>query len=249
MLDAGADPACAYETIDVTEDEYYSDTCNGICHGDPKNALNCAYLNMAFSEHDYFDLWSPCAFWTVHRLFDKATRKKNYRDIHYCSACVGEHIRKVYAVSKEHTSLSLRAKKSINFAYPDPGNPPKPNDAPCFIVVCDSTTLIVNVYLFCYCDDSFSDFTGAVPVELPADIAGQKITDLRGRRSGFQADSNDNLTIVLENGKALGITDAATVERLQLTAVPVISKVRKENPLPSSVFRSGFLKSKWWKDS
>jgi hypothetical protein len=22
----------------------------------PKNALNCAYLNLAFSEHDYFDL-------------------------------------------------------------------------------------------------------------------------------------------------------------------------------------------------
>lgn len=116
-------------------------------------------------------------------------------------------------------------------------------------MVCDSSTLIVNVYLFCYCDDSFSDFAGAVPVELPADIAGQKITDLRGRRSGFQADSNDNLTIVLENGKALGITDAATVERLQLTAVPVVSKVRKGKLLPGSVLRSEFLKFKWWKAS
>lgn len=81
----------------------------------PKNALNCAYINMAFSEHDYFDLWSPCAFWTVHRFFDKAARNENCRDIHYCSACVGEHIRKVYAVGKEHSSLSLCAKKSINF--------------------------------------------------------------------------------------------------------------------------------------
>ncbi len=145
--------------------------------------------------------------------------------------------------------MRKKINQPINFAYPDTGNPPKPNDAPCFIVVCDSTTLIVNVYLFCYCDDSFSDFAGAVPVELSADIAGQKITDLRGRRSGFQADSNDNLTIVLENGKALGITDAATVERLQFTAVPVVSKVRKGKLLPGSVFRSEFLKFKWWKAS
>ena len=62
LLDAGADPSCAYETIDVTDDDYYADTCNGICHGDPKNPLNCAYVNMAFSEHNYFDLWGPCAF-------------------------------------------------------------------------------------------------------------------------------------------------------------------------------------------
>ena len=63
------------------------------------------------------------------------------------------------------------------------------------------------------------------------------------------ANSNDNLTIVLENGKALGITDAATVERLQLTAVPVVSKVRKGKLLPGSVLRSEFLKFKWWKAS
>lgn len=181
----------------------------------------------------------------MHRLFDKASRKGNYRDIHYCSACVGEHIRELYAVSKEHASLSLCVKKSIDFAYPDADNSTKPNDAPCFIVVCDSITLIVNQYLFYYCADSFADFNGAVPVELPADIAGQKITDLRGRSSGELSGPNDNLTIVLENGKGLGMTDASAIERLQLAAVPKLSKVCKTKSLPNSILRSGFLTSKW----
>lgn len=111
LRDAGADPACAYETIDVTEDEYYSDTCNGICNGDPKNALNCAYPNMAFSEHDYFDLWSPCAFWTAHRLFDKATRKKNYRAF-TIAVLVWASTSVRYTLSAKNTLLCLYAPKN-----------------------------------------------------------------------------------------------------------------------------------------
>ena len=77
----------------------------------PKNALNCAYINMAFSKHDYFDLWSPCAFWTVHRFFDKAARNENCRDIHYCVLVwVSTSVR--FTLSAKNTLLCLYAQKN-----------------------------------------------------------------------------------------------------------------------------------------
>lgn len=242
LLSVGADPSCPYAVIDFLEDDYFTTSCVKIRHGDPKNALNCVYMNMVESEHDSFDLWAPTAFWTIHQILAKAARKENFNAIAYCSTCLGQRLKELYVIGSDKVAPSLCAKKSIDFTF----GPDCDSDEPCFVLVFESTALVVNQFLYSFCDDSLVNFDAGTQIELPPELQDVRIADLRGRRDQM-GEHNDNLLCAFENAKGLCLTRFADKDVLQASFVPVVSLARSSKPFSNSVLSSDFFAVRhWW---